>query len=381
MRREGNDPQKRQAALLGSWLLVLATLAYLVFRGVWHPAWFATPLMVLLSTCLFGPRTGVSQAALAIIALITTAVLQANGTLTPQPAGPVLWAVVGSMVLLGIALCGVLLHQTLASAIEAEDNQNKRIVTTMRALRHRERVLRHAMRVETAGEVSSMVAHQLRNQFQLILGQATVGKDSADPREQFDTICDQVKASNQILENLLGMVRLDNEKPERVDLGTAVREMGERFRQLLPASIQLAVQAPSSPLPVSVDPVGLEHALLNLVVNARQAMPQGGTLRLEAVQGPEQATLVIQDTGPGMSAEVREQVFEPFFTTKPKGKGTGLGLAAVRRFVVGAGGEIDLQSAPGEGARFSLRFPLATPVAEEDEPTLLEPPPASSEAG
>ena len=287
------------------------------------------------------------------------------------------------MVLLGIALCGVLLHQTLASAIEAEDNQNKRIVTTMRALRHRERVLRHAMRVETAGEVSAMVAHQLRNQFQMILGLATVGKDSEDPREQFDAICEQVKASNQVLENLLGMVRLDNERPERTDLGVLVREMGDRFRQLLPANIQLAVQVPTSSLPVSLDPMGLEHALLNLVVNARQAMPKGGTLRLEAVPGSDQAAVVIQDSGPGMTAEVRDQVFEPFFTTKPKGKGTGLGLAAVRRFVVGAGGEIDLQTAPGEGARFSLRFPLAAAVPSAEEAPVVEAPPraASSEAG
>src|SRR5690242_14215316 len=146
------------------------------------------------------------------------------------------------------------------------------------------------------------------------------------------------------------------------------------MKRLLRADITMKLNLAEQPGTIMGDPSQLEQVVMNLVVNARDAMPEGGRLTIEtadvdldevraaqlvATPGPS-VRLTVSDTGVGMSDETRRRLFEPFFTTKEAGKGTGLGLATVYGIVKQSGGAIDVQSAPGQGASFALYFPRAT---------------------
>jgi signal transduction histidine kinase len=117
---------------------------------------------------------------------------------------------------------------------------------------------------------------------------------------------------------------------------------------------------------VTADPAQINQVLINLVVNALQAMPSGGTLTVHTRALPGEACLVVEDTGVGMTAEVREKAFLPFFTTKDVNQGTGLGLAVVHGIVAAHGGSIAVESEPGRGARFEVRLPAAGPIGEQE---------------
>jgi signal transduction histidine kinase len=128
-------------------------------------------------------------------------------------------------------------------------------------------------------------------------------------------------------------------------------------RPLLPPSIRLETEVAAGALPVSLVPEELGDALLNLVLNAKQAMRQG-TIRIEAcARGDSSAVVTVADDGPGIADQVRSRLFTPFATTKPRGAGTGLGLVAVDRFVRTSGGHIDVDTEPGRGTAFHLVFP------------------------
>ncbi len=144
------------------------------------------------------------------------------------------------------------------------------------------------------------------------------------------------------------------------DLGARARAAEPLLKVLLPRSIQLQIDIQEAPLPLIGHPAQVDQILVNLVANARDAMPEGGRITLRARRTDEgMALLEVEDTGQGMSPEVQAKVFDAFFTTKAPGKGTGLGLASVRALVSKAGGQIHLWSALGHGTRFTLELPLA----------------------
>jgi signal transduction histidine kinase len=158
-------------------------------------------------------------------------------------------------------------------------------------------------------------------------------------------------------------------KPELrpVGLAEALRPALAAIRRTLPGAVELRIEEPPAPLPVRGDPPLLQQALLNLAVNARDAMPGGGRLvvALEAAErgGKPFARLEVRDTGHGMDAATLARAGEPLFTTKPPGLGTGLGLSNVRTTAVQHGGELEISSTPGAGTRVTLWIPLA-PRAE-----------------
>jgi CheY-like chemotaxis protein len=161
-------------------------------------------------------------------------------------------------------------------------------------------------------------------------------------------------------------------QPRPLSLNEAVRGMEGLLRPLLGKGVQLQLSLSEDLPPVLADLSQLEQVLLNLAVNARDAMPSGGTLTFRTRRGPDDwqhpgqsfALLSVEDTGTGMSEEVRERIFEPFFTTKPTGHGTGLGLAVVKAVVGQAGGQVQVESTPGQGTQFHVLWPLATAPAE-----------------
>lgn len=351
----------RRSALWMAWGVFLFSLLISIPCGVYAIGWSVQPLIVLLVTCMFGVRPGLAQASLGVLALLASASLSVQGLLDDVLVPEEIWVSAGvtGAVIVGMALAGALLHRTLDVAITAEEDQVYQVAQAKRALRHRENLLRHAMRVETVGEMSSMVVHQLRNQFQLILGHAALGQRSSDPvaTEQFAEIAETIRKSNDLLESLLGLARSQGGEVQSVDLRALCVQLAESYSRVLPASIELVLDVPDEPAHAMLDPQGLEHAVLNLVLNARQAMVGDGQIRLGLRLEPEQIVLEVEDTGSGIEESDVDQVFRPFFTTKEKGKGTGLGLAAVERFVRSSKGDIGVKSQLGVGTVFSLAFP------------------------
>jgi signal transduction histidine kinase len=141
------------------------------------------------------------------------------------------------------------------------------------------------------------------------------------------------------------------------EIGQVVRRFGEQARILLPASIRFDCVVAAEPMLAILNPEGLEHALWNLVINARQAMPSGGAIQLRCEARRHQISIAVADDGQGIPAEIQDRIFDPYFTTKPPGQGTGLGLTAVARFARASNGAVQVESAPGRGTTFRLHFP------------------------
>jgi two-component system cell cycle sensor histidine kinase/response regulator CckA len=244
-----------------------------------------------------------------------------------------------------------------------------------------EEQLRQAQKMEAIGQLTGGIAHDFNNLLTIILANAELLERGPDPVSLRDII--SAALSGRLMVNqLLGFARRSSLQLESVHLGHVVTELSAVLRRVLPADIELLVLADEDLPEVSVDANAIEQILLNLVNNARDAMPDGGVLRLETsctwistqqrqVLGPDAASeyvcLAVDDTGAGMDDATRQRAFEPFFTTKPVGKGTGLGLATVYGLVKQHGGFVEIDSAPGAGTRLRVYFPVAETVTQERE--------------
>jgi signal transduction histidine kinase len=162
-------------------------------------------------------------------------------------------------------------------------------------------------------------------------------------------------------------------QPVPVSLNLLLGEASGMLRRLMPENIELKLALDPRAPDVLVDPGHMLQVVMNLAVNARDAMRGGGTLRIAVVSDGDFAILSVVDDGEGMDEDTLDRIYEPFFTTKPMGEGTGLGLSTVYGIVGQSGGTIDVESAPGRGTRFAVRLPLARPA----EGLLLEAVPAT----
>jgi CheY-like chemotaxis protein len=204
-----------------------------------------------------------------------------------------------------------------------------------------------------------------------------------DPlRDQIDMIRKAAESAATLTRQLLAFSRQQVLRPTVVDVNAVVRETQALLDRLIGEDVELAIELAPGVHPIEADNGQLEQVIVNLAVNARDAMPAGGRLVLAtanveigpdaAVRRPDlqpgpYATLSVSDTGEGMDAETLRQIFEPFFTTKAEGQGTGLGLATVFGIVKQSGGEIDVQSEPGRGTTFTIYLPRAqAPVVRLD---------------
>ncbi len=359
---QGRQGSYQRCFSLLAWAFIVLSVVFLIPQGVHSPGWYLQPLVALLVTCLFGWRQGVLQASLVVLALAVSAWAGSTGSLAPMVLpGYWLQALIAGAIVVAMVLFGMLLQKTLNQAISAEVEQDQKFGEVVQALRNREKLLRHAMRVDTVGEVSGMIVHHLRNQFQVILGHSALGLSvgEKETQEQFEAVMAAVDRCNGLLESLLGMVRSKDEDLEAVNLVQQCQLFCQRYAGILPANVELRQNLPDQPLMVSLDPQGLEHALLNLVINAHQAIVGEGMVEVGvSAEDGDQVVLRVRDTGAGIPKEIQDQVFKPFFTTKAKGKGTGLGLAAVHQFMQACQGKVRVESEPGQGTCFSLYFPL-----------------------
>jgi PAS domain S-box-containing protein len=234
------------------------------------------------------------------------------------------------------------------------------------ALQESEERLRQSQKMEAIGRLAGGVAHDFRNQLTIILGYAEMlerqGLVEGEGQEMLEQILAATRRSANTTSQLLAFSRQDVLQPATIGLHELVGRLGKTLKSLIEADVRLVIAYDCDECNVRVDPGQFNQAGINLVNNARDAMPDGGTLTLRAFgerspDGIEWVALSVSDTGAGMDAETAAKAFEPFFTTKDIGQGTGLGLAMVHGFVTQSGGAVDVKSQPGEGTTFTLRFP------------------------
>jgi nitrogen-specific signal transduction histidine kinase len=260
----------------------------------------------------------------------------------------------------------------------------------MTDLHHARVQLERSQRIETIGRLAGGVAHETNNQMTVVLGftQYVLGATNLTPGQRSDL--QQVKRGAQrvaeLTRQLLALSRRQTLHPEALDLDALVRESQALVQRLIGPENVLVVDVEPGPKWVRADRTQLIQVLLNLTMNARDAMPGGGrvtisTRRIDKVPAGGRfgrswdsngaAVLSISDTGAGIEPTIIGRVFEPFFTTKPVGQGTGLGLSVVEGIVEQSSGEMWLKSQPGQGASFTIALPLVEAVSGLDgEPEL-----------
>ncbi len=252
-----------------------------------------------------------------------------------------------------------------------------------RALRESEEEQRQSQKMEAVGRLAGGIAHDFNNLLTVILGHCSMLTRRV-PQESpmLGSIGEIRRAAEQaglMTRRLLAFGHKQPLKPEVLDMGRVLKGLERMLRRLIRADIDLVINLCSDAGRVRADPGQLEQVVLNLVINAGDAMPGGGTLTLETsnvdgedaeaaeVRGdsrPPWVKLTVRDTGIGMDSETLSRLFEPFFTTKKKGKGTGLGLSTVYGIVKQSGGSISVDSQPGRGTRFRVFLPQVEPQPE-----------------
>jgi two-component system, cell cycle sensor histidine kinase and response regulator CckA len=242
--------------------------------------------------------------------------------------------------------------------------------------------LREAENMEVIGRLAGGVAHDFNNLLTGILLYCDLLLHELDPGNRLRQHVEEVRMAGEqgaaLTQQLLAIARKQVPQPRPILLNQVVASTENLLRRLIGEHIELVTFLELDLGPVLADQAQLRQVILNLALNARDAMPHGGRITLrtcgKTLTGTSQAAvaLVVEDTGCGMDAPTRARLFEPFFTTKQPGRGTGLGLATVQRIVKEAGGVIVVESEPGRGTRIEVLLPITSPTALPTMPSLAE---------
>ncbi len=248
------------------------------------------------------------------------------------------------------------------------------VVVNLRDVTERVRLeadLVQAQKLEVVGRLSSSIAHGFNNLLTIIIGNLQLARLSGSKGGSPDLLAVEKAARRgaALSRQLLSLSRPTELSLKVVDLSALVRSLEPTLRTVLPSSIKMVVTTGTTPTPVTLDDVQAEQILLNLALNARDAMPTGGALDVSVgfEAGGGRVLLAVSDTGVGMSDDTLAHAFEPFFTTKLR-IGTGLGLSTVRRIATNAGGEVHIASRPGAGTTVTLALPLVVDQQENETP-------------
>jgi signal transduction histidine kinase len=253
-------------------------------------------------------------------------------------------------------------------------------------LRALESQLRHAQKMEAVGQLTGGIAHDFNNLLTAIITNADLLMDEVSSPDAIDELNDLRRAARrgaELVRKLMVFARRERTELTRLDLAEHLYDAARLLRRVVAESIEIQTNVEAGLPAIQADPAGLEQVLVNLATNARDAMPEGGVLRIQAeLRMMEQAEsdridwgrpgpyvcLTVSDTGVGMDDATLSRIFDPFFTTKPVGSGTGLGMSIVYGMVQQHGGYIHVVSTPGEGTNVEMRFVPAEPAAPVEEP-------------
>ena len=270
----------------------------------------------------------------------------------------------------------------------AESLLEKRLEERSQALALSEEALRQSQKMEAVGQLTGGIAHDFNNLLQGITGaldrvQHRIAQGRHNDVDRFlKAAVESANRAAALTHRLLAFSRRQTLDPRPTDANRLIGGMEELIRRTMGPNVRVEVVGAGGLWPVRVDPSQLENSLLNLCINARDAMPEGGTLTIETANKwlderaarerelpPGQyVSLCVTDTGIGMTPEVIARAFDPFFTTKPLGQGTGLGLSMIYGFVRQSGGQVRIYSEEGQGTTMCLYFPRHMGVVEEDAP-------------
>ncbi|EOQ49341.1 MULTISPECIES: hybrid sensor histidine kinase/response regulator [Escherichia] len=245
-----------------------------------------------------------------------------------------------------------------------------------------EEALLHSQKLKAVGQLTGGLAHDFNNLLAVIIGSLELVNTESPDAPRIQRAQQAAERGALLTQRLLAFSRKQSLHPQAIELKTLLEELSELMRHSLPATLTLEIEAQSPAWPAWIDVSQLENAIINLVMNARDAM-EGltGTLKIRTWnqrvtrsggQRQDMVALEVIDHGCGMSQEVKDQVFEPFFTTKQTGSGSGLGLSMVYGFVRQSGGRVEIESAPGQGTTVRLQLPRALLAAKNVSSAVVE---------
>ena len=336
---------------------------------------FELPLQVMwmfVAGMMIGRRALWAMYAVLVTALAIGAVSEAR--MLDEPLSHLLGdALIRSLMFLVIAVVVDRTTRSLRDSLSEATARGRELEAANRHLEAeilaRERAqdqLLHAQKIETVGHMASGVAHDFNHLLGLVLGYAQRGRQEQDVGQlhaMFEGVESAARRAAGVSRRLLDFSRLEATHPKVFDAAGLVEELRPMMRHMFPDEVELRIELPSTPQHVFFDPDQLELMLLNLASNAAEAMPAGGVFTV-SLPGPDPQWVEISagDTGRGMTPEEVDRCREPFYTTKPAGQGTGLGLSVASDLVGRAGGELLIDSVPGEGTTVRVRLPRRTPV-------------------
>jgi signal transduction histidine kinase len=266
----------------------------------------------------------------------------------------------------------------LGAVVERELDDVKAGREQRKALARKQQELLQAQKLEAVGRLAGGVAHDFNNLLSVILGFAHMLERRLPADERLSHPAEEItraaERAAQLTRKLLRLSRKEVPEPRVINVNAVVSSMTAMLRRVIGEDVTLRERLAQHLPPVRVDQGQLEQVILNLALNARDAMPQGGTIAIETASrrrgGGDVVQVSVTDNGCGMVPEIRSHLFEPFFTTKEPGRGTGLGLASVAGIVAEAGGEVAVETEPGRGSAFHVILPAVHEAISPPEPRL-----------
>ena len=349
---------------------VLATVTSVALTRITWPFFSVAPFAPVFAAVAVATHWGSGRAGLLTIGLTAGGLALAFPSSGAFVRNPVSLAVFAAIALVGSRLIDGRNRATAAlRASEAE------LRATLESVRASEEKVRQAQKMEAVGQLAAGVAHNFNNLLQVTMGYTDILlHDSEDPdvRSAATEIRRSTERGAALTRQLLAFGRKHDPRVTRIELGPTIAALGDMLTRVIREDIRLTMDLEGTHA-VLIDPHDLEQVLINLVINARDALPQGGTIDVSvdrATAGDEYVRLRVRDNGVGMTADVQAHLFEPFFTTKEVGEGAGLGLAFVHGVARHAGGFVTVDSAPQQGTTVSLYLPPAGGSAAATAPAV-----------